>query len=237
MRIRRKPWAAAELAACPFYTEHPEEYQGRWREWFGNGKPIFMELGCGKGGFISQQAVQDPSHNYIAVDLIDAMLGLAKRNVERAYEQAGREPDNVRLVTHNIERLHLMLEEGVDKIDRIYINFCNPWSHHSQRKKRLTHSRQLTSYRKFLTDDAQIWFKTDDDSLFADTLVYLEECGFAVEYSTFDLHASDFTESLPTEHEKMFSEQGILIKFLIARMLPLKSAASELGGDTTQSAE
>ena len=216
MRIRRKPWVKPELDACPFYTEHPSEHRGKWREWFGNDKPIFMELGCGKGGFISKLAVSDYEHNYLAVDLIDAMLGLAKRNIEREYAAACREVDNIRLMTQDIERLFLMLEDDVDQIHRIYINFCNPWPKITQQKKRLTHPRQLNTYKRFMVDGAELWFKTDDDGLFNDTLGYLDECGFSVRYMTRDLLNSGFEGSLPTEHEKMFSEQGIPIKFLIA---------------------
>lgn len=216
MRLRKKPWATAELAACPFYTEHPAEYRGKWQNWFGNQNPLFLELGCGKGGFISQQAVADYEHNYLAVDLIDAVLGLAKRNIERAYAQANRPTDNIRLMTQDIERLFLMLEDGVDNISRIYINFCNPWPKITQQKKRLTHTRQLITYQRFLTPGAQLWFKTDDDGLFEDTLVYLADCGFSIQYLTRDLHASGFTESPRTEHETMFAEQGVPIKFLIA---------------------
>ncbi len=227
MRIRRKPWARPELEACPFYTEHPAEYAGRWNKWFGNGKPIRVELGCGKGGFISQQAVNDPDNNYIGVDLIDAMLGLAKRNVERAYAEAGRAPDNVRLVTLDIERLFLMFREGEDVIDRIYINFCNPWPRPKQHKKRLTHTRQLMIYRRFLKPGGEIWFKTDSDMLFDASLRYFAEAGFTQVYLTRDLHASGFTGSIPTEHERMFTEEGIPTKFVIMRRDELPGAETE----------
>ena len=218
MRMRKKPWARPELEACPFYTDKPAEHRGRWAEWFGNEKPIFLELGCGKGGFISKQAVGDAAHNYIAVDIKDAVIGLAKRKVEREYEAAGRAPDNVRLVTLDIERIPLMLEAGKDTISRIYINFCNPWPRPRHNKKRLTHTRQLTAYKQFLAPGAEIWFKTDNDMLFEDSLGYFEETGFTAEYVTRDLHASGFADSTPTEHEAMFSEEGIPIKFVIARL-------------------
>lgn len=218
MRMRKKPWARPELEACPFYTEHPAEHRGRWAQWFGNEKPIYLELGCGKGGFISQQAVGDMEHNYIAVDIKDAVLGLAKRKVEQAYAQAQREPDNIRLATLNIERIPLMLEAGKDEIARIYINFCNPWPRGPHHKKRLTHTRQLMAYKPLLTPDAEIWFKTDNDPLFEASLGYFQACGFTVQYLTRDLHASAFHGSTPTEHEAMFSAQGIPIKFAVVRL-------------------
>lgn len=231
MRLRRKPWAKAELDACPFYTEFPAEHRGKWAEWFGSKNPIHIELGCGKGGFISVLAAQNPQINYLALDLKDAVLGLAKRKIEEAYREAGREPDNIRLMTQDIERLFLMLEDGTDVIERVYINFCNPWHKITQQKKRLTHPRQLNTYRRFMPPGAELWFKTDDDALFDDTLLYLEECGFALKYSTRDLHASGFTESPPTEHEKMFSDEGIPIKFLIA-VVGVGSAHTQAGRST-----
>ena len=96
MRIRFKPWARPELEACKFYIDNPEDYKGKWKTAFKNtNNPIHLELGCGKGNFISQIALQNPNVNYIAIDLVDAMLGLAKRNVEQVYKEKNIEPENV----------------------------------------------------------------------------------------------------------------------------------------------
>ena len=108
-----------------------------------------------------------------------------------------------------------------DGIERIYINFCNPWPRGKHHKKRLTHTRQLEKYKEFLKDGGKIYFKTDDDELFRDTLTYLKETGFETEKISYDLASeNDFwngEENIETEHEKMFKEQGIKIKALIAR--------------------
>ena len=94
MRIRFKPWARPELEACKFYIDNPEDYKGKWKTAFKNpNNPIHLELGCGKGNFISQIAIQNPDINYIAIDLVDAMLGLAKRNVEQAFKDAQKSND------------------------------------------------------------------------------------------------------------------------------------------------
>ena len=96
MRIRFKPWARPELEASTFYRDNPEDLKNKWINEFKNKEnPIHLELGCGKGQFISQIAVQNPSTNYIAIDLVDAMLGLAKRNVEETYNQANKQIENV----------------------------------------------------------------------------------------------------------------------------------------------
>ena len=109
-----------------------------------------------------------------------------------------------------------MLDEK-DKIERIYINFCNPWPRGKHHKKRLTHPKQLELYKTFLIDGGEIRFKTDDDNLFSDSLNYFENTGFKVIWKTYDLHNENIDDNIETEHEKMFSEQGVKIKALIAK--------------------
>ena len=218
MRIRYKKWARPELEASKFYIDEPEKMKGKWKEFFKNpNNPLHIELGCGKGQFISNLASENLDKNYIAIDLIDAMLGLAKRNVEQVYTEKNMEPENIVLTRYDIERILQILDKE-DKIERIYINFCNPWPKGKHRKKRLTHTRQLEKYKQFLTPNGEIYFKTDDDDLFNSTLLYLEETGFEVKAKTYDLHQEPiFEHNIETEHEKMFTEQGIKIKALIAQ--------------------
>ena len=218
MRIRYKKWARPELEASKFYIDEPEKMKGKWKTFFKNpNNPLHIELGCGKGQFISNLASENLDKNYIAIDLIDAMLGLAKRNVEQVYAEKNIEPENIVLTRYDIERILQILDKE-DKIERIYINFCNPWPKGKHRKKRLTHTRQLEKYKQFLTSNGEIYFKTDDDDLFNSTLLYLEETGFEVKAKTYDLHQEPiFEHNIETEHEKMFTEQGIKIKALIAQ--------------------
>ena len=218
MRIRYKKWARPELEASKFYIDNPEEWKGKWKQFFKNSEnPIHLELGCGKGQFISNLASSNLDINYIAIDLVDAMLGLAKRNVEQIYQEKNLEPNNIVLTRFDIERILMILEEK-DNIQRIYINFCNPWPKGKHRKKRLTHTRQLEKYRQFLAENGEIYFKTDDDDLFNSSIGYFEESGFEIISKTYDLHNKPiFGNNIETEHEKMFSEQGIKIKALIAK--------------------
>ncbi|HIU51118.1 MAG TPA: tRNA (guanosine(46)-N7)-methyltransferase TrmB [Candidatus Merdicola faecigallinarum] len=217
MRIRFKPWARPELEASSFYINEPEQIKGKWKTKFKNSEnPIYLELGCGKGNFISQIAVANPNINFIAIDLVDAMLGLAKRKIEETYKEEEKEIDNILITRFDIERILLILD-GSDKIDRIYINFCNPWPKGKHRKKRLTHTRQLEKYKVFLKEDGEIHFKTDDDDLFASSLLYFEESGFEIIRKTYDLHSEKDWKSIKTEHEEMFTNQGIKIKALIAK--------------------
>ncbi len=219
MRIRYKKWARPELEASKFYEDEPEKWKGKWKEHFNNpNQPFMLELGCGKGQFISQLAVENSETNYLAIDLVDAMLGLAKRNIEQIYNEAKLEPNNVMITRFDIERINLMLSRE-DNVRRIYINFCNPWPKGKHRKKRLTHTRQLEKYKEFLLENGEIYFKTDDDGLFESSLGYFEEAGFEILNKTYDLHSEPiFERNIETEHEKMFSEQGIKIKALIARL-------------------
>ena len=219
MRIRYKKWARPELEASKFYEDEPEKWKGKWKEHFKNPDlPFMIELGCGKGQFISKLALENQNINYLAIDLIDAMLGLAKRNIEQSYKEANIEPENVLITRFDIERINLILDK-VDNVERIYINFCNPWPRGKHHKKRLTHTRQLEKYKELLKDNAEIYFKTDDDDLFNSSLIYFEEAGFEIIKKTYDLHQEPiFEKNIETEHEKMFSEQGIKIKALIARI-------------------
>ena len=219
MRIRYKKWARPELEASEFYEDEPEKWKGKWKEHYDDSrKPFMLELGCGKGQFISKLAVENQNINFLAIDLVDAMLGLAKRNIEQEYQNENLEPKNVIITRFDIERINLILDKK-DEVERIYINFCNPWPKGKHRKKRLTHSRQLEKYKEFLKPNAEVYFKTDDDGLFESSLIYFEESGFEIIKKTYDLHEEPiFERNIETEHEKMFSEQGIKIKALIARL-------------------
>ena len=217
MRMRKKPWARPELEGCDFFVIKPSDYKGKWRETFvRKDNPIYLELGCGKGTFMAAHASENKDINYIAIDIKDEVLVLAKRNIEKAFEDKNEVIDNVKLMAQEIAIIDEMLSEE-DVIDRIYINFCNPWPKERHKKRRLTHTRQLENYKKFLNDNGEIWFKTDDDELFEESIEYFKESGFNIEYITYNLHSSDFKYNVTTEHEDMFTKQGIKTKFLIAR--------------------
>lgn len=183
MRMRKKPWARPELEGCDFFVINPKEYKGKWKEFFGNDKPIYLELGCGKGTFMAVHASENPDINYIAIDIKDEVLGLAKRNIEKAYEEKNRKTDNVKLMAQEIGLISEILSEE-DVVSRIYINFCNPWPKEKHKKRRLTHMRQLEQYKTFLKSEGEIYFKTDDDELFEESLEYFNEAGFRIKYIT-----------------------------------------------------
>lgn len=217
MRIRKKKWAEPELAACRYYTNEPEQYRGRWKEFFGNDHPIELEIGCGKCTFTAEKAKRNPEINYIAMDIKSDMLGVGRRNIERIFSEAGKAPDNIALVRCNVEEIDKVFSPE-DHIAVMYINFCNPWPREKHKKRRLTYPRKLRMYRDFLEKDAVIFFKTDDDDLFEESVGYFEKAGYTIRYLTRDLHHSDVTDNIMTEHERMFTEEGIPIKYLEATL-------------------
>ena len=221
MRMRFKPYAHDELMAADFHVHEPLIWGGRWHAQYARPEqPFVLELGCGKGGFISQLACAHPENNYLGIDITDKVLILAKRKIEAAYQAAGRPIDNVKIMSTDIERIKGVIT-AEDTVSRIYINFCNPWSKNAgSNKHRLTHPRQLLQYRQLMDEGAEIWFKTDDDDLFRDSLHYFPAAGFEITWQTFDLHANEPDWNLRTEHEGMFTEMGIPIKALIARKGP-----------------
>lgn len=221
MRMRFKPYARPELLACDYHAHDPFSMKGSWHSRFARPEqPLILELGCGKGGFLSRLACAHPENNYLGIDITDKVLILAKRKIEAEYAAAGRPVDNVMILSADIERI-LNVFDAADTVQRIYINFCNPWSKNaSSNKHRLTYPRQLIQYREFLADGGEIWFKTDDDDLFRDSLEYFPASGFEILWQTRDLHQNEPDWNIRTEHEGMFTEMGIPIKALIARKKP-----------------
>lgn len=222
MRMRFKPYARPELLATDYHAHEPLQNKGRWHEVFARPQqPLHLELGCGKGGFLARLSSATPQVNYLGIDITDKVLILAKRRIEAAYAEQGLPVDNVMIMSLDIERI-LNAFDGRDTVQRIYINFCNPWNRKLAHKKhRLTHTRQLALYRTFLADGGEVYFKTDDGGLFADSLEYFPEAGFEIVWKTFDLHAEEPEWNIRTEHEQMFTEQGIKTKALIAVKCPL----------------
>lgn len=219
MHMRKKRWARPELAACPYFAEGRGETAQSLLGRFVKSQPVWLELGCGKGVSTAVMARDNPGVNVVAMDASRDVLGVARRNAQRVYGDAP--VDNLLLVACDIAYIeHILTQENL--VDRVCIFFCNPWTEKKRHnKRRLTHPRQLLQYRKFLKPNGEIWFKTDDDGLFEDSLSYLRDSGFEVTYQTNDLHASGFSPNYVTEHEALFVQAGKKIRFLIARMRDL----------------
>ena len=219
MRMRKKKNLLPRMEACSsLLVADPRALRGRWRELLPGARELRVELGCGKGRFTVGTAQAEPDVLLIAVEKVPDAMVVA---MERA-QAAGLH--NVFFVDGDAACLPEFFAPG--EVDRIYINFCNPWNKKANHKKhRLTHTRQLLLYRPFLADGAEIWFKCDDDDLFKDTLRYMAEAGFEVTWQTRDLHADEPSWNIRTEHEQMFTEMGIPTKALIARKTSLPENA------------
>ena len=218
MHMRTKKWAKPELAVCPYFTDEAETHRGHWRERFEHDQPLYLELGCGKGVSTAAMVYDNPDVNFIAMDITCNVLGDTRRNIAKTYGDAPVK--NVMIARYNIEDIRKVFAPE-DRIERIYINFCNPWTKRPKyAKRRLTHPRQLMQYRDFLVDGGEIWFKTDDIALFTESLPYFRACGFEIRYLLNDLHAAGFEPNYVSEHEMKFTGMGVPIKFVIVRKVP-----------------
>ncbi|MCM1567290.1 MAG: tRNA (guanosine(46)-N7)-methyltransferase TrmB [Candidatus Dehalobacter alkaniphilus] len=207
MRLRRKRSAKLELEKDTKTILAPAECKGKWNEVFDNNDPVHLELGCGRGDFIASLAGKTENINYIAIDSYPEVLVCVLRKLNQS------KLPNVRLVSMRIEDTDSIF--GQDEIDKIYINFCNPWPSKRHHKRRLTHPNFLRKYQTFVKKGSEVWFKTDDEPLFEDSLQYFQETGFQELYRTYDLHQSGFEENIMTEYETKFTGQGIKIKFAV----------------------
>lgn len=216
--MRTKKWAKPELAVCPYFTNEAERFRGQWRAQFECDQPLYLELGCGKGVSTAVMIHDNPQINYVAVDITCNVLGDTRRNIAAAFGDAPVK--NAIIARYDISYIEKVFAPE-DRVERIYINFCNPWTKRPKyAKRRLTHPRQLMQYRTFLVDGGEIWFKTDDVPLFTESLPYFEACGFEMRYLTNDLHASGFSPNYVSEHEQKFTALGVPIKFVIFRKKP-----------------
>lgn len=207
MRLRKKWWAKPELEKDVKVIFNPLEYKGKWKELLGNDFPIHLELGCGRGRFINQLACMNQEINFIAIDVYYELLVHVLRKANESQLV------NLKIMPLNIENIGDIFAQ--DEVEKIYINFCNPWPNKRHHKRRLTHPNFLRLYQTFLKNGSEIWFKTDDELLFTDSLEYFKIAGFEELYKTSDLYQSDFHGNTMTEYEEKFCNQGIKIKFAI----------------------
>ncbi|WP_271004311.1 tRNA (guanosine(46)-N7)-methyltransferase TrmB [Listeria seeligeri] len=210
MRVKHKPWAKDRLQEFPaIYIENPEELKGKWQEVFGNNNPIHIEIGSGKGQFVSGMAKANPNINYIGIEMIESVLVSA---LDKAIEA---DVPNLRLVARDAK----LLEEcfGKGEIAQIYLNFSDPWPKKRHTKRRLTNPTFLTIYERLLPEAGEIHFKTDNRSLFEYSLVAFSEYNLLLTFVSLDLHNSDYEENIKTEYEEKFSAKGFPIYRLEAK--------------------
>jgi len=216
LRLRNKPWAEDYLNEHPdLVVSNPEDYKGRWNELFGNDNPLHIEVGTGKGQFITGMAKANPNINYIGIELFDSVIVIAAKKAVEAGQ-----PENLRLLNVNGSKLEEYFAKG--DVSQVYLNFSDPWPKTRHAKRRLTHANFLSLYEKVLIDNGEIHFKTDNRGLFEFSLMSLTDYGMKLKLVSLDLHNDDVEDNIMTEYEEKFSSKGQPIYRLEAQFMTEK---------------
>ena len=209
MRLRNVRGAREALQESDFTVNEPTEYRGKWLELFENNNPLHIEIGTGKGRFLMTLAEQNPDINYVGIEKFSSVL---IRAIEKQRELALPNLYFIRMDAENIEEV---FSEG--EVDRIYLNFSDPWPKDRHAKRRLTSKQFFARYDKILDKNGRVEFKTDNRDLFDFSVESVKEAGWDLSAVTYDLHNSDMNEgNIMTEYEIKFSEMGNPIHKLIA---------------------
>jgi len=225
MRLRKKPWVSGALEEYSDIVlikdllcektlapganlsdeikKTSDRMKGHWHEIFGRTAPLYVELGTGKGKFISEMAERHPEINFVGIESQQDVLYYVAQKIR------GKQLTNVRLLVFDVN--HLLEIFATDEINRLYINFCDPWPKVRHAKRRLTHGDFLDKYAIALADDGEIFFKTDNRILFDFSLKEFAEKKLIMDNVTFDLHESDLKDNVMTEYETKFSGMGTKI--------------------------
>lgn len=210
MRIRKKSWEDEELLTNKKLVHEPEKFKGNWKEYFGNDNPIYAEIGCGKGKFIVQNAIENPNINFIGIERQTTIMAIAAR-------KTNDDMNNISLIRGDAETLADVFEP--EELSRIYLNFSDPWPKKRWAKRRLTHRHFLDLYKKLLGGDKEIFLKTDNTVFFESSLNEFCETGWRLSNISLDLHNSGIEGNIMTEYEERFSSLGQPIYRLEARWL------------------
>jgi len=200
LRARKKKWAPDELANNPRILRELTAYEGRsLKEYFDNDNPIHLEIGCGKGRFITETSIRHPEINFIAIERESVILAAAARHAQQM--QAG----SLIFVLEDVDNLLNYFKPG--DISRLYINFCDPWEGKKKRaKRRLTHDNYLAKYEQLQIPE--IFFKTDNRALFEGSLESFSRMKWTLANVSLDLHNSNMEDNIMTEYEEKFSPHG-----------------------------
>lgn len=212
MRLRNITGSREMIRESGFMVHEPEEMRGRWKEAFGSDAPLHVEIGMGKGRFLMDMARLHPEISYIGIEKYSSVL-------LRAIQKMQEDPlPNVKFIRMDAEEIEAVFGEG--EVDRIYLNFSDPWPKDRHAKRRLESRQFLKRYDRILKKGGQIEFKTDNRELFAFALEELPEAGWRAKAVTWDLHGDPAMNegNVMTEYEERFSSLGNPIcKYIIER--------------------
>lgn len=212
MRLRNIPGSEQTIENSQYAIKKPEQNKGKWKQVFKNSNPIFIEIGMGKGQFITTLAKENPQNNYIGVEKYSSVLIRAIQKIE------GEDIPNLYFIWMDAKELTDVFAK--DEIDKIYLNFSDPWPKERHAKRRLPSKEFLARYDKFLNLNGDIEFKTDNRGLFDFAVEQIEEAHWKIEKITYDLHndMEMIKGNVMTEYEAKFSAMGNPIhKYIIVR--------------------
>lgn len=214
MRLRNIPRAGEVIANSPLVVQEPKECRGRWQELFGNDHPVHIEVGMGKGQFLTQLARLHPEINYVGIERYTSVLLRAVEKLERQEEK----PENLLFICMDARELPEVFAES--EVAKLYLNFSDPWPKDRHAKRRLPSRQFLARYAQILTPEGRVEFKTDNRPLFDFALEEAEAAGWKLLVCTFDLHQDEdlMRDNIMTEYEERFSSMGNPIcKMVICR--------------------
>lgn len=211
MRLRNVKGSREEIQLSEYTVNEPEKYKGRWKELFGNDNPVYIEVGMGKGKFITEMAQLHPEINFIGIEKYSSVL---IRAIEKRKEL---EINNLMFIRMDAENIEDVFEKN--EVAGIYLNFSDPWPKDRHAKRRLTSRQFLARYDKILAGDGVIEFKTDNRDLFDFSLEEAPEAGWEIIASTYDLHVDEKMSegNVMTEYEEKFSSKGNPIHKMIIK--------------------
>ena len=207
MRLRNIPGADEVIRNCDWVIKEPADKKEKWNTVFGNENPIHIEVGMGKGQFITEMAKRNPQINYIGIERYTSVL---LRAVQKR-EQLPTEEALPNLLYLCIDASELPEIFAKDEVAKIYLNFSDPWPKSRHEKRRLTYKTFLDTYKQILPENGEIHFKTDNRGLFEYSLASFSQYGMVINKVWLDLHASDYEGNVMTEYERKFSEKGQVI--------------------------
>ena len=204
MRLRNLKNKEDIMNNCDFLITEPFEYIGKWNKLFNNNNPIYIEIGMGFGKFIYENALKNPNINYIGIEKYDNVVARAIKKIEKL--------DNLIIIRMDARFIDKVFDK---EIDRIYLNFSDPWPKKGQANRRLTSPYFLELYDKIFKSNKNIHMKTDNSKLFAYSIESLNNYGYKLSNITFDLH-KDESSIITTEYEEKFVSKGNNIYYLEA---------------------
>lgn len=217
MRLRNIPGAKDAILECDWVIDEPERFKGKWESVFGEKRPLFLEVGMGKGRFLMDMARLHPERNFVGIEMYDSVLLRALQKREE-LEEAGEKFSNLVFIRVDARLLPEIFEK--DEVDGIYLNFSDPWPKDRHAKRRLPSKEFLALYDKFLKKDGWLEFKTDNKDLFDFALSQIPLAGWKQKAVTYDLHHDPVLNAgnVMTEYEEKFSAKGNPIcKYIIYR--------------------